>query len=264
MHTAYLSELDAYIRCHDLPGGDPVRVYLHGVAVAAAPFYAHVVTQPPLTGHRSVLVDLLGHGYSDRPAGFSYAAEDHASSVIRLLDELGVRACELVGHSMGGSIAIVIAGRRPDLVSRLVIAEGNLDPGSGFFSGLVLDFTEADYVRHGYAEIFASLREQARESPDEWTTVFTGTYQAAAPWAIHRTARSIVDTQDPTFREQLLRLALPRALIIGAKSLAELGGTDSLVESGIPRFVVPDAGHGMAWDNPDGFARAIDEALRAT
>lgn len=262
MRSVYLSELDAYIRCHDLPGDDPARVYLHGLAVAAAPFFAHVVTRPPLSGHRSLLVDLLGHGYSDRPDGFSYTAEDQASAVITLLDELGVRDCGLVGHSMGGSIAIVIAGRRPDLVSELVIAEANLDPELGTFSKLVLSFSEEDYLAHGHKEVLASLEAQAREKPGGWMKEYAGTYQASAPLAIHRMSRSVVDTVDPTFRDQLLSLTLPRAFIIGAKSLPD-PDTDSLVDAGVPRLVVPDAGHGMAWDNPAGFATVIDQALRA-
>lgn len=149
MRAVYIPEIDGYIRCHDLPGREPVRVFLHGLAVAAAPFYAHIAVRGPLAGRRSLLVDLLGHGYSDRPEQFGYTADDHAAAVIRLLDELGIQSCELVGHSMGGSVGIAIARSRPDLVARLVIAEANLNPVLGTFSGLILKYSAPDYVKQG-------------------------------------------------------------------------------------------------------------------
>lgn len=264
MQAVYLSKPNAFLRYHDLPGEDPVRVYLHGLAVASAPFYAHVVTRSPLSHRRSLLVDLLGFGYSDRPEDFSYTAEDHAEAVITLLDQLRIRSCELVGHSVGGSIAILVATRRPDLIARLAVAEANLDPVPGFFTGMVIKFSEADYVDRGYAEILAALHKEAREGEGERPTVFAGTYQVSASWAIHRTARSIVGPRAPTFREQFIDLKLPRAFIIGSKNVeGDPDRTESLVTAGIPRFIVPGAGHGMAWDNPDGFALAIEEAFRA-
>src|SRR5438552_12986506 len=66
-----------------------------------------------------------------------YALDDHAETVVTLLDKLGVRGCEVIGHSAGGSIAVLIAARRPDLVSALVVADGNLDPGGGAFSASI-------------------------------------------------------------------------------------------------------------------------------
>ena len=86
---------------------------------------------PSLAGYHSVLIDFLGFGFSDRPEGFGYTLEDHAQTVAELHDHLGLRHCALIGHSMGGSVAITLAAIRPEIVSRLVIAEGNLDPGGG-------------------------------------------------------------------------------------------------------------------------------------
>src|SRR5207244_2091599 len=40
-----------------------------------------------------------------------YALDDHAETVVTLLDKLGVRGCEVIGHSAGGSIAVLIAPR---------------------------------------------------------------------------------------------------------------------------------------------------------
>ena len=268
MRAVYLSDPDAYIRCHDLPGREPARVYLHGVARASAPAFAHVAACPPLNERRSLLVDFLGFGYSDRPKNFGYTMEDHAATVIALLDRLGLQGCEVIGHSMGGSVAILIAAARPDLVSRLALAEANLDPGPGSMTGPIIAQTEEDYLNHGYAQDLAAQQERARTSQAALPGVVLGMYQVSAPWAIHRSSRSLVRERKPTFRDQLLALRLPRAFLVGSKTL-EAGGRpasgedgEGLDEAGIRRFVVPGAGHPMMYQNPGGFTRAIAEAIR--
>ena len=181
MQALYLRQHDAWLRYHDLPGREPACVYLHGLACASSSDFPSVVAQPALAGWRSVLVDLLGFGFSDRPASFSYSLEDHASTVANLLDSLGLRGCAVVGHSMGGSVAIVLATLRPDLVGRLVIAEGNLESGpaegsNANFSRSVAAQTEDAFVQSGYPDILRGVRPAA--------PAFAGPMQVAEPRAI--------------------------------------------------------------------------------
>jgi len=65
--------------------------------------------------------DLGGHRDSSRPGGYSF--EVMRNDVIGILDDLGSESVVLVGHSMGGVIAYLIALHRPDLVERLVIED---------------------------------------------------------------------------------------------------------------------------------------------
>lgn len=60
----------AFVRFVDIAGREPVRVYLHGLARSSSGALAHIAAHRVLVGHRSLLVDLLGFGYSDRPASF--------------------------------------------------------------------------------------------------------------------------------------------------------------------------------------------------
>src|SRR4051794_39153366 len=89
--------------------------------------------------HRVIAVDLLGHGGSEKPAS-GYTIPHQADTVAEALNHLGVRAAEVVGHSLGGTIAVAVAERHPDLASRVVIADtasGEHDRGSlGFIAGL--------------------------------------------------------------------------------------------------------------------------------
>lgn len=158
------------IRWADLPGDavpegaggpatPPVRVYLHGLGGTFAATFAHVAGHPALVRRRSLLVDLPGHGLSDRPAAFGYTLDDHAAAVASVLGTAGLRGVDLIGHSMGGSIAIVLAARRPDLVARLVVIEANLDPlppsPTGLGSQRISSYTEEVWISRVCAEFVA-------------------------------------------------------------------------------------------------------------
>lgn len=70
--------------------------------------------------HRVVLVDMPDHGESPRSDHFDYL--DSADAVAELLAGLGEEAA-LVGHSMGGKVAMLVALRRPELVERLAVVD---------------------------------------------------------------------------------------------------------------------------------------------
>jgi 3-oxoadipate enol-lactonase len=66
-------------------------------------------------------VDLRGHGDSDWPG--AYSCRLMADDVARLLDHLRLRAVTVLGHSLGGVVAYLLAERRPDLVARLLVED---------------------------------------------------------------------------------------------------------------------------------------------
>lgn len=127
MRQAEFDDRGSRVRWTETPGAEPARVYVHGLGAASAAYHAHVAARPELAGRRSLFVDLPGHGISDRPEDFGYTLEEHADALAAALDAARVAGAEIVGHSMGGSVAVVLAHRRPDLVSRLVLTEANLD-----------------------------------------------------------------------------------------------------------------------------------------
>jgi 3-oxoadipate enol-lactonase len=93
-------------------------VLLHGLGASSADWEYQV---PELSRYFQVIVpDFRGHGASDR-AG-EYSVERFARDTWRLLDRLKVRAPILVGHSMGGAVAMQMALDRPGAVARLVLA----------------------------------------------------------------------------------------------------------------------------------------------
>lgn len=80
--------------------------------------------------HRVVAVDLLGHGGSEKPES-GYEVTNQADLVAEALGRLGVRDANLVGHSLGGAVAVAMAERSPQLVDRLVIIDTSPGEGEG-------------------------------------------------------------------------------------------------------------------------------------
>jgi pimeloyl-ACP methyl ester carboxylesterase len=80
--------------------------------------------------HRVIAVDLLGHGGSEKPSS-GYSVSSQAEVVAEALGKLGVRDAEVVGHSLGGPVAIALAEQSPQLVNRLVAIDSIPDTSYG-------------------------------------------------------------------------------------------------------------------------------------
>ena len=72
--------------------------------------------------HRVVAIDLLGHGGSEKPRS-GYSIPNQADLVAQALSRLGVQDAEVVGHSLGGGVAVALAQQSPRLVNRVVIID---------------------------------------------------------------------------------------------------------------------------------------------
>jgi pimeloyl-ACP methyl ester carboxylesterase len=241
------------IRWVELPGQEPSRVYVHGLGATSPAYFTEVAVHPLLAGRRSLLIDLLGHGISDRPTGFDYTLESHADALAVALTSAGVTGAELVAHSMGGSVAIVLAARHPHLVSRLVLIDANLDPiprapASGGSSGIAA-YSEQEFVTDGWKEV------RDRVGSHWWSTM-----RLAGREALHRSALHLTRGTVPTMRELLLDLKIPRTYLL-PETDGPLPGADALTEAGVSVVAIPDCGHNIMLDNPEAFVRAAAEAL---
>lgn len=72
---------------------------------------------------RAVALDLRAHGKSEAPRNGAYSIEAQAEDVGAVADALGLERFVLVGHSMGGGIALAYAGKHPERVTHLLVAD---------------------------------------------------------------------------------------------------------------------------------------------
>jgi 2-hydroxymuconate-semialdehyde hydrolase len=106
---------------HDVGQGSPILM-IHGSGPGVSAWANWRLSIPVLAQHARVIApDMVGFGFSDRPAGQRYTIENWVAQAVGVLDALDVERADLVGNSFGGALALALAIRHPQRVRRLVL-----------------------------------------------------------------------------------------------------------------------------------------------
>jgi pimeloyl-ACP methyl ester carboxylesterase len=113
------------VRLHysDRGEGSPV-VLIHGNAVSGSDWNTSGVAELLLQGHRVIIFDRPGFGYSERPRGHLWTAAQQAELLYKALRRLGVECPVVVGHSWGTIVALALAQQHQANVAGLVLVSG--------------------------------------------------------------------------------------------------------------------------------------------
>jgi pimeloyl-ACP methyl ester carboxylesterase len=257
----------------NIAGQGPPVVLIHGVAGRAAQWDR--VAQLLAVSHTVIAPDLLGHGESAKPRG-DYSLGAHASGIRDLLVGLNFERASIVGHSLGGGIALQFAYQFPERCERLVlVSSGGLGgdvhlllraatlPGSEFVLPL---------LAHRRLVEVASLIPRAlgriglRTGPD-LTEMVQGYESLSSPEARNAFIHTLRSVIDPTGQ----RVDASDRLYLAAKmpSLIVWGSRDRIIpvehaqptHEGMPgsRLELFDgAGHFPHLDDPARFARTVE------
>jgi pimeloyl-ACP methyl ester carboxylesterase len=252
MKAVFYPPAQALLCYHYFSGAKPTHVYLAGLGAGATGIYPSVLFGSELASFHTLMPDLLGFGYSDRPIDFGYTIEEHADSAAYLLDQLQATGCTVVGYSLGGTVAITLATKRPDLVARLVLAEAALDPLDLVGAGQ----SEQQYIASGHSVVLEIIRKILLfKDPSDCGLL--PMIKMAAPHAFFRSAVSLATGMQPNWREQLYELKIPRLFIWSEENFRE-EYTEIFTTHGIKVAVIPHTIHqDLAWEKPIAFVSAI-------
>lgn len=121
LHTDHfkLDQINIYYENYDHPTAEKTVVLIHGFLSSTFSFRRLV---PLLCEHFNVVsVDLPPFGKSGKTTLYSYSLHNQAYTVMRLLEHLGKKQVILIGHSMGGQVALNVCYQRPELVEQAVL-----------------------------------------------------------------------------------------------------------------------------------------------
>jgi 2-hydroxy-6-oxo-octa-2,4-dienoate hydrolase len=101
--------------------GEPV-VLIHGSGPGVSAYANWRLTIPRLAARLRVLApDMVGFGFTQRPASMDYNLKTWSDQLVGFLDALGIERASLVGNSFGGAIALQVASQHPERVNRLAL-----------------------------------------------------------------------------------------------------------------------------------------------
>ena len=259
--------------------GGPVVLLVHGIASRASQ-WEQVLSLLGETCH-VLAPDLLGHGLSAKPRG-DYSLGAHACGIRDLLAALGHDRVSLVGHSLGGGIAMQFAYQFPERVERLaLVCSGGLGKEVSVFlraatlpgADLVLPLLAGRWVRQGAASLGRLLHQARVTVPtglEECLVGFGSLSDRGSREAFVHTARSVLDPagQRVDARDRLYLAAdLPLFVVWGRKdAIIPVSHGEALARSvpGTTLEVFEQSGHFPHLTEPARLAEVLADWLRRT
>jgi pimeloyl-ACP methyl ester carboxylesterase len=252
------------------PGGEPPALLLHGIGN-----YGRVwdfVAQEMAGRLRLVAPDARGHGASVKPEA-GYAPEDFVADVIAVLDELGLARPVVVGHSMGGAHAMVLAARHPNRVQALALVDVGPEIGrEGGDRARRLSLGRPDRFATDEAAL-AYLRETSPGYSDAvYANRLAHVFDRDAEGLVWRSSKDALqrilggpDRRDEAWRA-LAGLEMPVLVVRGTRSESLRPATYARMLATIPHAtgLELDAGHNVQLDRPRELADAIVALARSS
>lgn len=127
---AEVGDLVLHYQEHGAEGGDGAVVFVHGSGPGASGHSNFKLNVPAFVaaGHRVIVPDLPGFGYSSKPTDRDYTTSFFSEALVGLLDAAGVGRCALVGNSLGGAVSIRAALDHAQRVEKLILmAPGGME-----------------------------------------------------------------------------------------------------------------------------------------
>jgi N-formylmaleamate deformylase len=242
-------------------GGDkPPVVLLHGLMTNGACWTPLARTLEE--DYDVIMPDARGHGNSSAP-DHGYGYNDLATDVMGLIDTLSLASPVLLGHSMGGMTAALLASRNPKRLRGLILADPTfLTPQrqSEVYESGVAD-QHRRVLNRPREELLAEMRARPRRRSEEMIELLT---QARCQTSIH--AFEILAPPNPDYRQLIELLEIPSLLVIGGVGSVvspEMAAELALLNLRLEVAQIKEAGHGIPYDQPGCFSAVVQTFLRS-
>lgn len=241
-------------------------VFVHGlIGTLQTPALHHPFAPTP-----TLAPDLLGYGVErgSDPAAITLAAQaQHVHTAIRAA--FGDQPVTVIGHSVGGAIAMLLADRFPEQVACVISVEGNFTLGDAFWSGSVARMTveEADALMAGFRADPAGWLARSGVAPTPAHLASAADLLSRQPGSTVRAmGRAVVEaTGHPAYLAAVEGVfnRIPVHLVAGERSLAGWNVPDWAKAKAASLTVLPNTGHMMMVEDPTAFTDALARCLAA-
>lgn len=253
--------IDLYYEVHG--AGEPL-VLIPSTAYGANVWEAHQV--PALSQELQLIIfDPRGCGRSSAPEGV-YTIEQMAADTAAMLEHLGLESAHVLGHSMGGRIAIALALNHPGRVRSLILAASGSGPairsGEDCIPGLPFRIVDElvrlgfeDFIRREICETATFFTDDFRKRcPEEVEAFYRIAMEQHARWPAY--IRLVMARHNWEGTHRLGDISMPTLLMIGEGDSVgsnHIGQSRALMERipGAERAALAGQSHGFFWEVPE-------------
>lgn len=227
--------------------GEESAVFIHGLGGCKECFQG-VWDFPGYERFTILTFDLPGFGDSNKPLAFDYSIESQAALTKLLLQQLKLKRVRVIGQSMGGAVGLLLANSAKTIVDSFICLEGNLIAEDCTGSREAVQYSLGDFQKEG----FDRLKKEVATGAD---AAYLRCLAKSSPYAFYRSSESLVKWSDSgRLLDLFLGLNVPKCYIYG-----EQNAVAPVMKrlSSVPKIMIPQAGHGMMADNPQGFYTSL-------
>lgn len=252
-HKAICESNGIKIRYTRTGGDKPTLVLLHGLTANGACWtgLAHILENE----YDIIMPDARGHGGSGVP-DYGYRYEDLANDVIGLINSLKLPHPVLLGHSMGGMTAAVVASRSPELLRGLILADPTFLNTKA--QREVHDSDAGDRHRQMLGKSLEELVEDIkRRHPNRSSDTIR--LIARARLQTSMAAFAVLTPPNPDYKQLVSKINVPGLLVFGDKGVVSPDIAEELqrLKPGLQVVQIPEVGHGLHYDQPERFAAVV-------
>jgi len=216
---------------------EKIILFIHGLGCSKRSFHDAFSQNYFPNEYTLIAPDLLGHGESASPDNSQYDMQDHATLVKNMLDQFEYRELNIVAHSMGGAVALLLTNFI-DKIHSIALLEGNLILEDCKISRRVAKMGEDKFVNGVFPRAPINYRCQGNESDPEIN-----------PKAYFRSAKSLVEwSSSGKLLDIYTNLSIRKSYIYGDRN-SSMPVISRLNEATV--FEIPNSGHFMMNDNPE-------------
>ncbi|MBK3511205.1 alpha/beta fold hydrolase [Pseudomonas sp. MF6747] len=227
-------------------------VFLHGFG-STKEDYADIVLHPAFDGHAVVAFDAPGCGESECADLSKICIPFLLETALQVLEHFDVERFHLVGHSMGGLTALLLAHRFPERVLSFTDIEGNIAPEDCFLSRQIVDFPADDPDA-----FFSAFIHRTRQAPAYASALYSASLRhRVRAGAVRGIFASMVELSDHAdLMGKFLGLPCPTMFMYGEQN-ATLSYLPHIQANGVRLAPIAQCGHFPMYSNPAAMWRQI-------
>lgn len=235
-------------------------LFIHGLGESGLCF-EHLLERSELARYRLLVPDLPGYGRSPWLDGAALSLEEATDHLAAWLKQLQTGPVMVLGHSMGGVVALLLAERHPGLVSFVIDVDGNKSPADCVFSSQAARYGLKTFVASGFDEMRTTIFNRGID--DAAQRGYYVSLRMSDPRAYHRNSLDLMKiSETETMAGRLAALPVPSVYIAGVPGGVSAHSRELLKGALVPLNDISPSGHWPFIDQTENFMALLAELLK--